>query len=123
MKKAVLFALTTLTILAINQANAAGLYDGIWQVSESGFATLNQNGNSVIITELDLDEGDFSVTSGTLINNEAVFSTIYGNVSATYRIVFNSLTTATLTVLSCIPDPTSICNFSAGTSILLTKVF
>lgn len=105
------------------QAQAGGIYDGIWQTSDSTYSTVNQNGNTIIVVGLDLIEGDFAVSTGTLIGNEVILTSVIGNAQVTSRAVLTSLTTATFTLLSCVPNPGYICVIPIGTTALATKVF
>lgn len=116
--------LLVLWALVSQAAFGAGVYDGIWKSSETTYSTVNQNGNTVIIVGLDLAQGVFSVSQGELVGNELVLTSIIGgNAAITSKVVLQSLTTASVTLLSCTPNPGYICVIPIGTTIVITKVF
>jgi hypothetical protein len=103
---------------------AEGLYDGIWQTSESGFSTVNQNGNMIIVIGLDTEDGRWGASSGILEGNQSIISTIIsGGAQIISRVEFTSLTTATATLISCIPDPGFVCLAPNGFTFVINKVF
>ena len=102
---------------------ASGPYDGIWQTSETEYSTVNQDEDTIIVVSLDLADGDFEVSSGELVGNEVTIVSVYGSAEVTARIVFNSLTTAVVTIVSCVPSPEYICFVAAGETLVATKVF
>ncbi|MDG2250910.1 MAG: hypothetical protein P8N11_08740 [Gammaproteobacteria bacterium] len=103
------------------QSQASGIYDGIWQFPAGIFATVNQNGSSLAV--IILQNTIWEAQLGTLVGNRATIATVYGYVSATIEIVFNSPTSAAVTIISCINGPTEACLFPAGTQLIGTKIF
>lgn len=102
-------------------ALAGGEYDGIWEIPGGLFATVNQNGSSLafIILNGQLWEAQL----GTISGNEATVSTVIGYVNLTARVVFNSQTSAMITILSCTDTIQGVCLFSAGTQVQASKIF
>lgn len=117
--KKLLLVLTFL--LAPYQAQAGGIYDGVWQVTPSIFVTINQNGDS--LAAIILQETIWEAQLGTLLGNEATLTTVYGWVGLTSRITFTSEATANITIVECNDGPSFTCLFPAGTSLTAVKVF
>ncbi|MEX0965402.1 MAG: hypothetical protein WDZ52_15335 [Pseudohongiellaceae bacterium] len=116
--------ITFIVLAASNFLYAAGPYDGIWQTSDSTYSTVNQNGSTVIVVGLDLVDGDFAISTGELVGSELVLSTAVGNgAQIVSRVNFISATSATVTLLSCVPDPGYICTLPNGIALTITKVF
>ncbi|HAJ77094.1 MAG TPA: hypothetical protein DCM64_11655 [Gammaproteobacteria bacterium] len=105
------------------QTQAAGPYDGIWQITETDYATVNQNGSTIIVVGLDLENRQFDVSTGTLDGNQLILNSVIDDGNISSRVIFLSGTSATLTFLSCIPNPGFLCDAPIGTPISVTKVF
>ncbi len=106
-------------------ARAEGLYDGIWKLTDFLFASIHQNGDSIVAIELILlDSAFWGGSQGTLVGNEAVLTTVVSaGAKLSYRVTFTSSTTANVTILSCVPDPGSGCLSPAGTTLVATRIF
>ena len=117
MKKVILILLIILPI----QASAGGTYDGIWQITSSIFATVNQNGDALAVVVL--QDQVWEAQLGTISGNQATVSTVYGWVSLNATITFTSLNTATIRINSCSDGQYYTCLFQPGTILPATKIF
>ena len=119
MKK--LFLVLTLSLLPLTTLKAAGPYDGIWQLPGGIFATMNQNGDNLAV--ILLEGAAWQAQAGTLSGNVATLSTAIGYVQITARVVFDTTTHGTVTILSCADTATGTCLFQAGAELEAIKVW
>lgn len=119
MKKILIAAAIFFTSISTS-ANASGVYDGAWALPAGIFATINQNGSSIVMVVL-LADG-WQAELGTLVGNQATVTTIAGSVNLSTTVVFTSTTTAQITINSCAPIAAS-CLFQAGTVLSAEKIF
>ena len=104
-------------------SNAQGLYDGIWQLDSTSFATIQQNGTQIISIALDLNTRTFEVSSGNLSGNTVDLTTIVGAGVATNRVTFTSATTLESTLIACTPAAGFTCDVPLGTVFTASRAF
>lgn len=100
---------------------AAGDYDGIWETSVGGYASITQNGNSVVAVSLEPLNLEWEAFQGDLVNNSVTMLTVVGVTTASIRLDFTSTSSMQITVISC--APVSECDFSPGTQFTAVKIF
>lgn len=111
-------------LAAMSNAQADGAYDGIWQITDGLYSSIAQNGDQVIVLDLDTTNTQFVVSQGTISGNIIEVTTILGgNASVTERIEFHSETSGTSTLLACTPNPGFSCLLPIGSTIPITKAF
>lgn len=92
-------------------ANAAGLYDGVWELLVPGvsglYGSIHQSGDTIVLVGLDDDDEDgaWSAYMGQLQGTEVELSTVISGHGTTlvYYANFTSATTIEVTQLSCTP--------------------
>ncbi len=108
-------------------AYAAGANDGIYEVSIGGeivfYVSLHQNGNEVVLINLDIDSLEWEALSGTRTDDFALMSIIIGPGTGSLTVIFENESNATLTLDTCVPDPDTECQFPNNTTFQLTKIF
>lgn len=120
MKK--LFLVLTFLLLSY-QAQAAGIYDGIWEATSGDYATVTQNGNSIVVIVLAANLLQWDAYQGVLIGSASTVSTVASYGISTLRFIFTSATTADVTLVSCTPTALTVCRFPNGTQFTATKIF
>ena len=117
-----------LLISLSSAANAAGIYDGIWQVNEDPevLISIHENNGTMVAFSLDNDYSVFNTGLGTLNGNTIIVSSLddYSILSGTSRVVFTSATTMYIEQLAC----ESLyygweCKYPNGTRLNASKIF
>ena len=98
-------------------------YDGVWQLSDSQFATVNHNGNTMLVVGLATGDLTFAAYQGELVGNFVTLQSIAANGSITLNVTFTSDNQANVVFTSCVPNPGFICIFPLGVTIIATKIF
>ncbi len=121
MKKLLIaFALMSLSSQLLAQG---GIYDGIWQGSNGDFATVRQNGDSLVVILLDSSLLQWDAYQGILTGTRSVVSTVASFGIATLQLDFTSTETAVVTIVSCTPTELATCLFPNGTQFNAVRIF
>lgn len=113
-------------LLMANEASAAGIYDGIYQLNPNiGYVTiLEQNGIMIGIINETYGGYSWGAASGVLNGTSVQVSTIIGNLNEIINVNFTSATTFTATIVSCSPKTSGYyCLFKAGQTLTGTKIW
>jgi hypothetical protein len=102
---------------------AAGPYDGVWQTGDTTFTIINQNGEQVLATGVDLSDRKFTLSVGIFVGNTLTVQSIVDDGVSVNQVVFDSATSGTATLVSCTPSPGFECNVPIGTSIAIARIF
>lgn len=100
---------------------AAGDFDGIWETSAFEFASITQNGDSMVAVRLVPNNLEWEAFQGDLVGNTATLTTVVSEVTATIRFEFSSTTSGVVTVISC--APLNECEYLPGTQFTAVKIF
>ena len=103
-------------IFLSQKAEAAGIYDGIWQLNTSEYHIISENGGWLIVTMFNQDNRISGWGAGRGFRGGSNFATIepliYSNLRVSYDIFFTSLTTFQITLRSCVElEPGFPCAF------------
>jgi len=121
MKKVISLA-ALLTLSLVNYSSFAdGEFDGIWETSVGEYASIIQNGDSLVAIRLVPSNLEWEAFQGDLVNNSATLTTVVSEVTASLRLDFDSPTTGSVTVLTCVP--LNQCEFPPGAQFTAVKIF
>ncbi len=114
--------------MVVPDANAAGPYDGIWQVTQAGalvaYYSAHENGGTVIAAALPYDNSYWEAFMGQRSGATATLTTVVSGVTATMSVTFTSDTTLTARQVSCVANRAGWqCLFPNGTTFQGTKIF
>ncbi len=108
---------------------AAGPFDGVYSLSIPGesnsFVSIHENNNNeivAIVIEPVPNDATWEALVGIRTNNSVQLNSVLGTVVLQASIVFNDDQTASVTIISCVPD-TEICEIPNNTTLNMTKIF
>ena len=113
------------SLILTTNANAAGVYDGIWQMyygnSFIGYNSIHQNGDQLIAIPLYTNNLSWEAVIGTLDSNAVTVNSIISDASYTIRVIFDSANSFTATQVAC--SPTYNCLLPNGAVLTGTKIW
>ena len=112
--------LTFSILLFCQTAFSAGIYDGIWNIDNLGYASIHQKGEKLIFILLDgeaNEDGDYLWEAywGDLIENKSTQITLISGVLTELELVFETETKLKIELKSCTPQ-TGDCDEPVGTT-------
>ncbi len=122
---------TAALFLCSSLATAAGQYDGIWALdvpANTDYFSIHQQSNVMIVANLDdsLNGGGWDAYRGVINDNTVTADLLVSTESGgkiSIQIVFSSTNKATLTMVSCTPDPGTLCPWPVGTQFSMIRIF
>ncbi len=119
--------LTFSTLFFCHTAFSAGLYDGIWNIDNLGYASIHQKGEQLIFILLDseaTEDGDYLWEAywGDLVENKSTQITLISGVLAELELVFETESRLKIELKSCKPQ-TGDCDEPAGTTFGGKKIW
>ncbi len=124
-----------LAVLALSfslSAFAAGPNDGIYAVTagpaaviDNGYVTVHQNGEVVIVIDMDLTDYTFDVYQGIRVGDAVELGLVASQYNGGIGLLleFQSTVNATATLTSCSPGEGTVCNAEPGAVLTLVRVF
>ena len=112
--------LTFSALLFCQTVFSAGVYDGIWNIDNLGYASIHQKGEKLIFILLDgeaNEDGDhlWEAYWGDLIENKSTQITLISGVLAELELVFETESKLKIELKSCTPQ-TGDCDEPVGTA-------
>lgn len=107
-------------------ANAAGPYDGIWEIDPLGYAIVSEIDTKMLVVTVFNEEygGIWNASEGFRIDNKARIRQIVGLGYSVLDLEIKSDTSADITQVSCIsPITDQECPFANGHKFIATKIW
>ena len=120
------------SILLSLPAQATGPNDGIYTVTSgpegvvsTGYTSIQQNGDIVIVIDLDADDFSWVVYQGIRVGDSVQLGLVASKLQAAIglRLDFIDTINARITLVSCTPGEGVVCNAEPGAVLELVRVF